>query len=136
MPTSSTFKHAIHVIIFFLYLTIFELATGGIRFWSLARDSVDPWSSYGTFWTLILYALRLTSLLALPQCIFNHIGLTLYDAFRDKVQLRGSPLLAPFVCLRVVTRGDYPDLVKNNVAQNMDWDELNGCFDVATLYSV
>lgn len=36
----------------------------------------------------------------------------------------GSPLLAPFICIRVVTRGDYPQLVKTNVTRNM-----NKCVD-------
>lgn len=36
-----------------------------------------------------------------------------------KVVLRSSPLLAPLICVRVVTRGDYPQLVKDNVARNM-----------------
>lgn len=33
-------------------------------------------------------------------------------------------MLAPFICIRVVTRGDYPDLVKSNVLRN-----INTCLD-------
>jgi hypothetical protein len=44
------------------------------------------------------------SLLALPQTLFNLIGLVLYDAFPDNVSLNNSPLLSPFICVRVVTR--------------------------------
>lgn len=51
--------------------------------------------------------------------LFNFVGMTLYNAFPDKVTLKGSPLLAPFICIRVVTRGDYPDLVRSNVNRNM-----------------
>lgn len=40
------------------------------------------------------------------------LGLLLFNGFKEKVQLKAAPLLAPFVCFRVVTRGDYPDLVK------------------------
>lgn len=49
----------------------------------------------------------------------------MYNSFPEKVKLKGSPLLAPFVCIRTVTRGDFPDLVKRNVIRNM-----NTCLDV------
>lgn len=52
------------------------------------------------------------SLLVLPQCIFNSLGWLFFNGFTYKVQLKASPLLAPFVCFRVVTKGDYPELVK------------------------
>jgi egghead protein (zeste-white 4 protein) len=61
----------------------------------------------------------------LPQVIFNAMGLLLFNAFPEKVLLKGSPLLAPFICIRVVTRGDFPELVKKNVTRN-----LNLCLDV------
>ena len=31
-----------------------------------------------------------------------------------------SPLLAPFICFRVVTRGLYPNLVKKTVRENLN----------------
>lgn len=40
------------------------------------------------------------------------LGLVLFNGFREKVRLKAAPLLAPLVCFRVVTRGDYPELVK------------------------
>jgi egghead protein (zeste-white 4 protein) len=43
----------------------------------------------------------------------------MYNAFPDSVQIKGSPILAPFICIRVVTRGDYPQLVRKNVARNL-----------------
>ena len=52
--------------------------------------------------------------------IFNLLGLLLYDTFPEKVTLKGSPLLAPFVCVRIVTRGDYPELVRANALRNMN----------------
>ncbi|KAK9497293.1 hypothetical protein O3M35_004638 [Rhynocoris fuscipes] len=62
--------------------------------------------------------------LPLPQVLLNFCGLTMYNAFPDKVTLKGSPLLAPFICVRIVTRGDYPQLVQTNVNRN-----LNRCLD-------
>jgi len=90
-----------------------------------AGDEIDPWERYGWIWTPVLYFLRLLTFLALPQVIFNALGLILFNAFPEKVILKGSPLLAPFICIRVVTRGDYPELVKKNVTRN-----LNLCLDV------
>jgi len=48
------------------------------------------------------------------------LGLLLFNGFKEKVQLKAAPLLAPFVCFRVVTKGDYPDLVRENVEKNID----------------
>jgi egghead protein (zeste-white 4 protein) len=67
---------------------------------------------YGTVAALILYILRMSSLLVLPQSIFNFLGLILFNGFKERVTLKASPLLAPLVCFRVVTKGDYPELVK------------------------
>ena len=36
------------------------------------------------------------------------------------MSVKSSPLLSPFVCVRVVTRGLYPNLVKRTVAANMN----------------
>ncbi len=67
---------------------------------------------YGYVGTIFLYFLRFASLLVLPQCVCNMFGLVMYNGFREKVHLKASPLLAPLVCFRVVTKGDYPELVK------------------------
>lgn len=88
-------------------------------------DEMNPHEVYGSFLTTILYLVRFLSLLALPQCLCNLLGLTIYNAFPDKVQLKGSPLLSPLICVRTVTRGDFPELVRNNVNRNM-----NTCLEV------
>ncbi|XP_055325821.1 beta-1,4-mannosyltransferase egh-like, partial [Sitodiplosis mosellana] len=87
--------------------------------------SFDPWTEYGLILTTILYSLRFLTFLTIPQVLFNFCGLVFYNAFPDKVVLKGSPLLAPFICIRVVTRGDFPHLVRANVARN-----INTCLDV------
>lgn len=114
-------KHALHCCLLASMILAFELLSGGIR-WSSSGEQTElnPWTSYGYFGALVLYLLRLLTFLSLPQVIFNFVGLTLYNAFPDKVVLKGSPLLAPFICIRVVTRGDYPQLVKTNVRRNMN----------------
>lgn len=109
----------------FTVIFLSEITSGGIKLSENAfpRD-LDPWTAYGFVPTIILYVLRGLTLLTLPQMMFNFCGLLFYNAFPDKVVLKGSPLLAPFICIRVVTRGDFPDLVKANVLRNM-----NTCLD-------
>lgn len=119
MLTSRT-KHALHCCIFFIEIVLLEIFSGGVRFFDYGQNDIDPWLCYGFVSTIILYILRLLTFLTLPQVIFNFFGLTFYNAFPDKVILKGSPLLAPFICIRVVTRGDYPELVKSNVIQNIN----------------
>jgi len=58
--------------------------------------------------------------MALPQTLFNLVGLLSINAFPDKTKLQSSPLLAPFICVRVVTRGLYPNLVKKTVRTNIN----------------
>lgn len=123
---SSRTKHLAHCSLLSGLVISFELATGGLTLWGPpAQDDLDPWATYGIITSIILYFLRFLTFLALPQVIFNFLGLVLFNAFPEKIVLKGSPLLAPFICIRVVTRGDYPDLVKKNVTRN-----LNLCLDV------
>lgn len=125
---SSKTKHCLHCILFITVIIIFEIFAGGIKIFDggvfVPRSEINPWIEYGLLGATILYILRLITFLPLPQVLFNCVGLTFYNAFPDKVVLKGSPLLAPFICIRVVTRGDFPQLVKNNVNRNM-----NKCLD-------
>ncbi|XP_063233132.1 beta-1,4-mannosyltransferase egh [Bacillus rossius redtenbacheri] len=112
-------KHLLHCVLLFTVIGVFELCTGGIRLSGDQTAYLDPWERYGYIGTVVLYFLRLLAFLPLPQVLFNFFGLTFYNAFPDKVALKGSPILAPFICIRIVTRGDYPQLVKANVSRNM-----------------
>ncbi|CAD5220279.1 unnamed protein product [Bursaphelenchus xylophilus] len=87
---------------------------------AVAKEVFDPFERYGATITITMYLLRLMSLLVLPQCLCNMLGLLFFNGFRDKVVLKASPLLAPFVCFRVVTKGDYPELVRDNVRKNLE----------------
>lgn len=121
---TSRAKHYLHCCLLFIVIAAFEIFTGGLKLWNQTTLEINPWIRYGYTWTLVLYLLRLVTFLPLPQVLFNFAGLTFYNAFPDKVVLKGSPLLAPFICIRVVTRGDFPQLVKSNVSRNM-----NKCID-------
>ncbi len=120
-------SHLLHVVCFFTLLIGFELSAGGIRIWEVhfERDTVDPIKEYGLPWTILLYLFRFLSFLPLPLCVCHVCGLIIYNVFPEKAPIRGSPLLAPFISIRIVTRGDYADLVKRNVHRNM-----NTCLDL------
>ncbi|KAE8750437.1 Egg head [Frankliniella occidentalis] len=118
MLTNRT-KHTLHCILLFCVLLFYQFATGGIQIGYNESLNFDPWERYGFAGALLLYLLRCFTFLPLPQVLFNLYGLTRFNAFPGKVKLTGSPLLAPFICIRVVTRGDYKELVKNNVSRNM-----------------
>lgn len=117
---NSTSKHVLHCTLLFFIIAAFEIASGGIKISENSFTTIDPWTAYGRIPTIVLYALRFLTFLTLPQVLFNFCGLVFYNAFPDKVVLKGSPLLAPFICIRIVTRGDFADLVKANVTRNMN----------------
>lgn len=121
---NSTYKHILHCILLFIVIIVFEIFSGGIKINEDSFTTIDPWMEYGQIPTILLYLLRFLTFLTLPQVLFNFCGLVFYNAFPEKVILKGSPLLAPFICIRIVTRGDFPDLVKANVNRNM-----NTCLD-------
>lgn len=87
--------------------------------WHPRFAQTDPWRDYGPWGYFVLVLVRLVALLSVPQQLFNLVGLLRYNAFPNPVLLKGSPLLAPLICFRVVTRGDFPDLVKTNVTRNI-----------------
>ncbi|XP_050672676.1 beta-1,4-mannosyltransferase egh-like [Leptidea sinapis] len=117
--------HLIHCCLFISFILSFLVFAGVINFDGKEKPYLDPVESYGLYGAIFLYVLRLLPLLSLPQMLFNFGGLVFFNAFPGKVKLKGSPLLAPFICIRVVTRGDFPKLVSRNITRNM-----NTCLDV------
>ena len=112
-----TTKHLLHCIVLSILIIIFVLQ---LAFGDTSDDvSFDPVERYGKLVTILLYLFRFLALLSLPQVCCNFMGLTLYNAFPDKVVLKYPITSAPFICFRVVTRGDFPELVKRNVDRNM-----------------
>ena len=120
MSTSSQIKHYLQCLALLSWIYIFSFLTGGIRFGDDPLDRIDPWQSYGTLTTVALIFIRLLSVLALPQTLCNLLGLLTINTFPEKPIFKSSPLLAPFICIRVVTRGLYPNLVKRTVKTNLN----------------
>lgn len=122
---SSYRRHIIHLCCFAIFLLIFEIIAGGIVLTPLQSQSSkaiinNPIEYYGLFLTILIYFIRLLSLLPLPLVICHTCGLVLYNIFPERLELRNSPLLGPKIHIRVVTRGDYPDLVRTNVKRNYE----------------
>jgi egghead protein (zeste-white 4 protein) len=122
---SSHRRHIVHVCCFLIFTFIFEIIAGGIIISPSVNLSSNlliknPIEYYGLFLTIIIYFIRLLSLLPLPLAICHTGGLILYNIFPERLELQNSPLLGPKLRIRVVTRGDYPDLVRTNVKRNLD----------------
>ena len=120
-------RHAIHVICFIIFILGFEAIAGGINIYPINKLSSNiivlisnPIEYYGLLLTIVIYFIRLLSLLPLPLVICHTCGLLLYNVFPEKPELHTSPLLGPNIRIRVVTRGDYPDLVHGNVKRNLE----------------
>ena len=59
--------------------------------------------------------------LSAPQIIITLTGLLFLNPFNEKdVEPEFSSKDLPFVCIRIVTRGTYPNLVQRNVIKNME----------------
>ncbi|GMR39472.1 hypothetical protein PMAYCL1PPCAC_09667, partial [Pristionchus mayeri] len=75
---------------------------------------------YGLLTSIVLYVWKCLPLLALHQCVFHLIGLTFFNSFKETVPKKCSSTYEPFICFRVVTRGLYPRLVKDNLTLNIE----------------
>lgn len=85
-----------------------------------SKTSVDPWATYGKIPTIVLYLLLSLRFLMVPRVIFNLCGLVLYNTFSGKVELKGDPSKTSVISIRIVTRGDFPELVRANVKRNIE----------------
>ena len=118
MSISSQTKHYLQCLALISWIYAFSYFSGGLRFDDDPVDKIDPWVSYGSLTTLLLIFIRLLSLLALPQTLCNLIGFLTLNTFPHNPKLRSSAMLSPYICIRVVTRGLYPNLVKKTVKAN------------------
>jgi egghead protein (zeste-white 4 protein) len=120
---SSRFAHILHVCLFILWVFIFEIVSGTISISSSSISFVlldDPIEFYGLPLTILIYFIRLLPLLPLPIVACHTCGLLFYNIFSEHIALKTSPLLAPRILLRVVTRGDYSHLVHQSVKRNLE----------------
>lgn len=119
MISHNRVKHLAHCVL--LIFTVVWMITSLTSFAEQIKkpDEFNDWEKYGILGCSLLLGLRLLAILAFPQCLLNFLGLICFNAFPEKVTLKGSSLLTPLICIRIVTRGDFPQLVRENVARNM-----------------
>ncbi|ESO90594.1 hypothetical protein LOTGIDRAFT_122782 [Lottia gigantea] len=96
----------------------------------------DPVKEYGILGSIVLYVIRCMLLLPLMMSACNLFGISYFNSHPKKPVLRSSLMFGPFLCFRVVTRGTYPELVKQNVQRNIETcfklGLANFVFEVAT----
>ncbi|CAG0885832.1 unnamed protein product [Darwinula stevensoni] len=109
----SRLQHLLHCVIIVAMVGVVEFVAFSTE---TTWDDVEP---HRFSWTIFAYFLRFLSLLNLPMCVMSLLGLTMYDAFPGPVRLRADPDSLPFVVVRIVTRGDFPDLVCQNSLTNL-----------------
>ena len=121
--------HLLHVCCFLSFIVGFGVTIGGVSLipWeeasspdNLSPVNNDPIETYGLFLTVVLYIVRLLSLLPLPLAICHTCGLIMYNIFPERLKLHNSPWLSPKICIRVVTRGNFPRLVRDNTLRNLE----------------
>lgn len=104
-------------IFFFLIILVISLNSNG--FFDNIEDKIDPYQFYGLNLAKFLFFLKIISFIGLPITLINLLGNLIYPIYSNSQLVRGSPDLYPFINIRVVTRGIYPDLVCRNVERNL-----------------
>lgn len=99
----------------FLFILFGILAISGF----FHQKETRPIEDYGYKLCILLYFLKMCTQLGWPMVICNLLGIIVYDVNNKDLKLRRASLLDPFMSIRVVTRGSYPELVINNVLRNM-----------------
>ena len=106
-------RHLLHCLALLMFITLPPTFLS-------ATEKFDSWLEYGTFWTIFIYATHFQVFCGIILFSPGILGMIFYDAFPGKVHLKNNLKDAPFLCFRVVTRGDYPNLVKQNLMKNLE----------------
>jgi egghead protein (zeste-white 4 protein) len=114
-------KHLIHVFL----LVVSYLLFMKIDDYYKNQNQTDPIKLYGCRKAALLYAFKLITLLPFPIILLGILGLVAYNTFPNDLELTKYTNLDPFICFRVVTRGNYPQLVAKNVKRNVNLCKKN-----------
>lgn len=107
-------KHVLSVVALVSLICLSVNIHGG-----LLHSDFSAIEHYGIFVSILLYLMQISVFLPLPFFIFNFLGVVLINVFTQRPKLQRSPLLGPFLCFRVVTKGLYPELVNENMKLNL-----------------
>ena len=118
---SSMLRYLLMVLCFVLYFWI------GLNFFIFLQGNPAKKVpvNHGFVMTVLSYLTGACILMSLPTAFLNVVGLVLLNPFTEP----SKPTIGdstPFVCFRVVTRGMYPQLVKNTTLQNLEVCRRNG----------
>lgn len=84
------------------------------------KPEISLVETYGQTMTCILIFLKILTFMNLPVACFNLAGCLLYKLFPDDQKLEKESLKnRRRISFRVVTRGSYPELVRQNVERNL-----------------
>jgi len=111
-------QHCLHVAGYVLWVITLTFHNTGRRF-STDYQQEDPFEKYGSLVTYFSIGVRLLSVLIIPQMLALTLGFILFDIKQPSVDLKCSLALAPFICIRIVTRGLYPTLINQNVRSHL-----------------
>ena len=120
----SIITHVLNIACFFTIFVLFLKLTGFFDQHSESKPNIDEDENSFSFGFILLTCLKLFGLAGLPISLCNLSGFMLYTISPDsnylyRHQPKRSPLLDPYFCIRIVTRGNYPELVRANVEHNM-----------------
>ncbi|XP_050500106.1 beta-1,4-mannosyltransferase egh-like isoform X2 [Diabrotica virgifera virgifera] len=127
---SGTVKHVIHCVCLIGLIVLSQM------FMVVPDNFTEDWTECDTARLIIFWIAKLATFGTIPQLSFIFLGMLLYNSFSENVAPKGPFPLAPFICFRVVTRGDFPQLVQNTVKRNLETCLSAGlksfCFDIVT----
>ncbi|XP_072377556.1 beta-1,4-mannosyltransferase egh-like isoform X2 [Diabrotica undecimpunctata] len=131
---SATVKHVIHCVCLIGLIVLSQI------FVVVPPNSTEDWTKCDIVRLIIFWIAKLFTLASIPQLSFISLGMLIYNSFSENVVPKGPYPSAPFICFRVVTRGDFPQLVQNTVKRNFETCLLAGldffCFEVVTDKSI
>lgn len=118
-PHNMYLKHALVVTALLAWTSMFAMWTYTLKWGATGPPNIDPWVEYGTVLTIVLAVIKYSTLLALPKILTTVIGFIAFNTFPGPVEFKSDPEEAPFLCVRIVTRGLYPELVKYTLKRNI-----------------
>lgn len=84
---------------------------------------IGPIEKYGAIYSYVFYSIHTIALLiTMPMNLYNIFGTLFYHEKRSKLKVLERNISSQFhgtIGFRIVTRGNFPDLVKNNIKKHM-----------------
>ena len=115
---SAGLKYMLLLFVIYLYAKL-AFTVSDVLYNEKAPTIYDAVKLYGVVLTCVLYSMTFVFYLGVPVAICNFLGLVLYNPFTEKLPDDATTNSTHFLCFRVVTRGLFPNLVKNVTERNL-----------------